>query len=66
MKYQPFERTVRMAIHASLAAENYQRAADFSVTYLNRWPDHEVISEIEYRLRNGQEIEKLIRLFDDK
>ena len=62
LNYQPYERTLRIAVHVALAAKNYQRAADFAVTYLNRYSDP-VISEVEERLRTGQDIESLIDLF---
>lgn len=62
LKYQPFERTLRVAVHVALAAQDYQRAADFAVTYLNRYSDP-VISEVEERLRTGRDIGSLIDLF---
>lgn len=66
LKYQPYKRTLKMAIHVSLAAEEYQSAANYSVTYLNRWRDDPAIAEIEYRLRTGDRIDQLVNLFDGK
>ena len=66
MKYPPYARTLKMAIHISLAAEEYQSAANYAVTYLNRWQDDPVIAEVEQRLRTGDRIPTLIQLFGKK
>lgn len=64
MKYPPYQKTLKIAVHVSLAAKQYQSAADYAVTYLNHWQDDETISEIEKRLRTGDRVESLIDLFD--
>ena len=64
MKYQPYKRTLKIALHIALAASEYQDAANYAVTYLNRWQDDEIIAEIEERLRTGDRIDSLVELFD--
>jgi len=64
LKYQPYNRTLKMAIHISLAAEEYQSAANYSFSYLKRWQDDPAITEIEMRLRTGDDIYTLVNLFD--
>lgn len=66
LKYQPYNRTLKMAIHVSLAAREYQSAANYAVTYLNRWQDDPAIAEVERRLRTGDRIETLVDLFGVK
>lgn len=63
LNYEPVQRSIRMAIHISLAAKEYQAAANYSVMYLNRWPDDADIQEVEYRLRNGISIDTIVDLF---
>lgn len=63
MKYPPYKETLKKGIHVSLAAKQYQSAADYAVTYLNRWQDDPAISEVERRLRTGDRIDTLIELF---
>lgn len=65
LRYQPLQRTVRMAIHIALAANRYQDAANLSVFYLKKWPDDQHIAEVEYRLRNGLDIESIITTFNN-
>lgn len=66
LKYQPYQKTLKMGIHLSLAAREYQAAANYAVTYLNRWQDDPTIAEVEQRLRNGDRIESIVDLFGKK
>ena len=63
LRYPPYKKTLKIAIHVSLAAKEYQSAANYAVTYLNRWQDDPVIEEVEFRLRTGDRIEDLGNLF---
>lgn len=64
IKYPPYERTLRIGVHISLAAKEYQSAANYAVTYLNRFKNNPTIVEVEQRLRTGGHIETLIELFE--
>lgn len=66
MRYPPYDRTLRIGIHISLATGQFQSAADYAVAYLKLWPDDPVISEIERRLGTGDRIDTLIELFENK
>lgn len=59
-QYAPFDITLTKAIQVSLAAKEYQAAANYAVTYLNRWPDNKLIKAIEHRLRNGIEVDSIL------
>lgn len=63
LRYPPFDKTLKMGVHISLAATEYQSAADYAVTYLNRFDKHPTILEVENRLRTGDRIHSLIDLF---
>ena len=66
LKYQPYKRTLRIMIHISLAAKEYQSAANYAVTYLNRWQDDPTIQEVEQRLRTGDRVHELVFLFSQQ
>ncbi|MEM0997990.1 MAG: hypothetical protein AAGN35_12945 [Bacteroidota bacterium] len=63
IKYPPYERTLKIGMHVALAAQEYQSAADYAVTYLNRWQDDPVVVEVERRLRTGDRIATIVDLF---
>ncbi len=50
-------------VSAILSARQYFAVAYFAVAYLEKWPTNERISEVEYRLRHGQNIHSLSELF---
>ena len=67
LKYQPYKKIISMGVHVALAARDYQSAANYSVMYLNRWGDSPAIEEVEYRLRNGVNVEGIISdVFQDR
>lgn len=64
MKYTPYKHTLKMAIRYALVAQEYQNAANYSVSYLNNWQDDQIIDEVEKRLRTGDRIHDLYYLFN--
>lgn len=63
LRYPPYQRTLDIAVMVALAAGEYQAAANYAVTYLNRWQDNPRIAEVERRLRTGERIATLIDLY---
>jgi len=66
MSYEPYMKTLKMGIHVSLAAKEYQSAANYSVKFLNIWPDDTAVQEVEQRLRTGDRIESIVEIFDSE
>lgn len=63
LKHPSEEKSIRMAIHCTLAAEKYEEALSYSEKYLELAPNDSTIIEVKDRLSNGENIDEIINLF---
>jgi tetratricopeptide (TPR) repeat protein len=66
LEYPDRIKSLRIAIHCSLAAERFKDAESYCLSYLEQKPQDEFIQSVHQRLQNKQNVEELIFLFQNR